>query len=92
MVCAMAEVATTENILDVIKKTSGVGKELYSHIIEFFSSDSVFNFPKQISTQMMTASASAAAAELTEDENLFIGKRRNSTFENDSDSEAFGQR
>ena len=88
MVCAMAEVATTENILDVIKKTSGVGKELYSHIIEFFSSDSVFNFPKQISTQMMTASASAAAAELTEDENLFIGKRRNSTFENDSDSEA----
>ncbi len=38
MVCASAE-----NILDVIKQTDGVGKELYSHIVEFFSSDSVLN-------------------------------------------------
>lgn len=35
----------------------------------------------------MAAIASAVAAELPEDEKLFIGKRRNSTFENDSDFE-----
>ena len=84
MVCAMADVATPENILDVIKQTEGVGKELYSHILEFLSSHSVFNFAKQQSTESMTAIASAVAAGLTEEENTLVGKRTNSAFENDS--------
>ena len=37
MVCAMAGVASAENILDVIKQTEGVGKELFSHIKELLS-------------------------------------------------------
>jgi hypothetical protein len=89
MVCATADVASTENIFGLIKQTEGVGKELYSHILEFLSSGSIFIFPKQQSTESMSAIASAVAAGLTEDEKkVLVGKRKNSTFENDSDFEA----
>ena len=80
----MADVASAENILDLIKQTEGVGKELYSHILEYLSSDSVFIFTKQETTESMTAIASAVAAEVTENEKWLIGKRQNSTFENDT--------
>ena len=85
----MIEVASVDNILDLIQQTSEVGKELYSHILEFLSSESVFIFPKQLPTESMTSIASAIAAGLTEDEkNLLLGKRLNSAFENDPDFEA----
>jgi hypothetical protein len=56
MISAMNDVATAENVRELIRETQGVGKEVCKHILEFLSDS---NLSKQYSTEMLALNVSS---------------------------------
>ena len=52
----MTDVATAENVRDLVRETPGVGIEVYKHISDFLSDS---NLSKQNSTPMLTLNESS---------------------------------
>ncbi len=52
----MTDVATAENVRDLVIETPGVGKDVYKHISDFLSDS---NLSKQNSTEMLTLNESS---------------------------------